>query len=170
LRAAAAALFLAYGAQDYSLRIKLMEYCLTEGLGRLSLHDSNLEYYSRRGTSLELAFDWAKLANFIEYQINKPIIMGRTILIFSGVQNEELSIYEDGTVNMLTSLELLDKLELIVENELSETTKVLKILGTLTDAAGSHWVKWRFNFATCAIKWQGFITKTTWNSGVLPPG
>jgi hypothetical protein len=141
------------------------------GLERLSLHDSNLESYVRCGTTIELEFDWAKLADLLEHNVSEPIIMGRTTIMLTGVQAEKLIIYEDdqGIMQPLASFDAIDTLELIVLNELSEKTKTLKIAGILTAAAGSQWVEWQLAFSTCTVSWLAFITSTEWHNGLLPP-
>jgi len=147
-----------------------MPYHITQGLERLSLHDSTLESYVRRGATVELVFDWAKLANLIEHDVSEPIVMGRTMIVLASVQDEKLSIYQDDqkVMQTLATFEALNDLELIVSNELSEESKTLKLMGTLTAAAGSQWVEWQLAFATCKVSWQAFITNTQWRSGLLP--
>lgn len=149
-----------------------MQYCLTQGLARLDLHDSSLETCVRQGDTIELVFDWAKLADFIEHNVREPIIMGITTIVLTGVRAEKLSIYDDGqgTMKPLFVFEIINDLELIISNNLSETTQSMEIAGMLTATAGSQWLEWRLAFTTCTVSWQAFITSAEWQSGLLPPG
>ena len=93
------------------------------------------------------------------------------MIVLASVQDEELSIYQDDQKIMqpLAAFEALNDLELIVSNELSEESKTLKLMGTLTAATGSQWVEWQLAFTACKVSWQTFITSTQWHSGLLPP-
>gem|GEM_PF-3644642 len=139
-------------------------------LNRLSLHDSTLESTTRRGTSLALVFDWAKLIHLAEENIAESIILGQTTLTLVGIEREVFEVYKDetGSLHAISPAEGLSKLELIIDNKLLNPNN-LAITGLFTEAAGSNWVEWRSTFTTCTIGWNTFITQAEWLAGKLPP-
>jgi len=140
----------------------------SKDLSLLDLHDSNLESANRTGTTLELVFDWAKLAHLAEESIAEPVILGQTTLTLAGIREEGFKIYEDdaGAMRDMPLGDGASKLELIVANKLPAPTTLL-ITGLLNEDAGSNWAEWRVAFTDCTIFWHSFITRTEWLAGKL---
>ena len=145
-----------------------MPYSIND-LSRLSLHDSLLESVTRRGTSLELIFDWAKLAHLAEADVAEPIILGRTTLLLTGIGTETFELYEDegGSMRAISPIEGSARLGLITDNKLPNSDTLL-INGLFIETAGSNWIEWRITFATIAVFWNTFITHSEWLAGKLP--
>ncbi|GAA4498652.1 hypothetical protein GCM10023172_16020 [Hymenobacter ginsengisoli] len=144
-----------------------MPYSIKD-LRQLSLHDSSLEAATRRGTSLELVFDWAKLTHLADEQIAEPVILGRTTLALTGISQETFASYEEaGAMRAVSPIAGLAKLKLITDNKLL-LPDTLVVNGLLNEAAGSNWVEWRITFATSTISWKAFSTQTEWLAGKQP--
>ncbi len=145
-----------------------MQHTITSELSRLDLHDSSFEKIIRQNQEIELTFDWAKLTNFIENNINEPIIIGKTILHLTGVNSEQFRVFpDDGKCVVVSSLDDFYN-NMIVLNEIDKTSQTIKIGAVCKNNDNYDWVEWHFGFATCKISWTSHVTRTEWTNGKLP--
>jgi hypothetical protein len=143
-----------------------MPYSIND-LSRLSLHDSSLESVTRRGTNLELVFDWAKLAHLAEADVAESVILGHTTLVLTDIRQETFELYEECSMRAISPIEGSARLGLITDNKLPNSDTLL-INGLFIETAGSNWIEWRITFATIDIFWNTFIRHSEWLAGKLP--
>ena len=147
-----------------------MQTIITSDISRLELHDSSFENIIRHNQELELVFDWAKFANFIENNISEAIIIGKTIMRLTGVSLEEFRLYSNK--EKYTVIPFPDEFSknLISSNEIDDTNKTIRINGLFRKNKNEmyDWVEWSFSFDTCEISWTSHVTRTEWLNGTLP--
>jgi len=136
-----------------------MQTIITSDISRLELHDSSFENIIRHNQELELVFDWAKFANFIENNISEAIIIGKTIMRLTGVSLEEFRLYSNK--EKYTVIPFPDEFSknLISSNEIDDTNKTIRINGLFRKNKNEmyDWVEWSFSFDTCEISWTSYV-------------
>lgn len=149
-----------------------MQTLIKSDISRLSLHDSSFEEIVRYGKNLKLTFDWTKLDNYKEANIDEAIILGRTKMFLEGVHSEHFRIYDpnDSTKYSVRSLpdNYATESEVIGTNSINDDDKTV-LIGRLYKENGIyHWTEWSFKFETCEVVWVSFVTYTEWQQGKLP--
>ncbi|WP_338815292.1 hypothetical protein V9L05_09555 [Bernardetia sp. Wsw4-3y2] len=142
---------------------------LYSNLNRLSLHDSYFTNLKRIGQNIELAFDWASLDNFAENNINEGIVLGATKLSIKGISNEEFTGYfsKEGITKSIEAPKDIVKLwQAIGESIIDETAKKIKFSGGFKE--GDFWIEWTFNYNSCEVEWNNYVTFSEWKEGKLP--
>ncbi len=149
-----------------------MQTLITSDISRLSLHDSSFENIVRRGKHLKLTFDWAKLDNFKEANIDEAIIMGKTKIFLTGVHSEQFKIFDptDSTMFIIPSLpeNYATETEVIGTTSINDDAKSVKIGRLIKENEAYRWTEWSFLFDTCEVSWTSFVTYSEWQNGKLP--
>lgn len=135
------------------------------------MHDSYFTNLERIGQNIELAFDWGKLENFIEGNIEEAIILGATKLIIKGIVNEKFRGYyhkEKIWKPINTPKNIVNSWHSIAENHINEITKEIMINGMFTTEKEEFWIEWTFNYNSCEVEWNNYVTFSEWKEGKLP--
>lgn len=149
-----------------------MQTIITLDISRLSLHDSSFKEIIRHDQDLDLTFDWSKLDNFKEQDINEAIIIGKTKMRFTGVYSEQFKIYDNNDNTKFLLQELPDgyvtETEVIGTTSINDDTKTITFGRLHKDNGAYHWTEWSFKFGRCVVSWTSFVTYTEWQNGKLP--
>lgn len=153
-----------------------MKEKICNDLNRLSLHDSNIEDISIAGSYLCLQFDWCKLDNYKEKNIDDGIIIGRSTLKISGYQTKEIKLdfsaipeYNKPEPEYLSFEDFSPILfDPIGESIIYDTIKTAKITGFYTYQGKFCWLDWAFIFDSMILEWDSFITCKEWLNGKTP--
>ncbi|WP_375563135.1 hypothetical protein ACE193_11570 [Bernardetia sp. OM2101] len=88
-----------------------------------------------------------------------------------GVSNEEFTGYfhKEGITKSIEAPKDIVKLwQAIGESIIDETAKKIKFSGGFTDKEGDFWIEWTFNYNSCEVEWNNYITVDEWRDGKLP--
>lgn len=150
-----------------------MKERITKNIDRLSLHDSHIEKIERTKDKLILTIDWAKLENYLEYDIKEGIILGKCELSFDGLNEENLRLDFTGIPDKENkeSEEIQFDPELfhdwlILENKSVSSNKYC-ISGLIDLEDNSAWLDWSFLYSNFKLTWNNSITWTEWQNGKL---
>jgi hypothetical protein len=139
---------------------------------RLSLHDSKLLEVFVNHNEMELLFNWSKLENPHELNLNEAIILGKTSIKFTGVNSEEISFYSDTSKRSTSVLpkDFIKELYIITGNDFQSVTNSVKIHGLYKSGNAEMYeiVDWCFGFESCQISWTSHVTVSNWLNGASP--
>jgi hypothetical protein len=143
---------------------------ITKDIARLVLHDSHFENEVRENNNLVVTFDWAKLENLTELGINELVILGKTTLKISGIENEQLKAYYEGKNYKLVDFpdNIGNYWNEVQNTEIDDTKKKLQLDGLFSKDGENYWVEWSLNYESCEVEWNSYITITEWQNGKLP--
>ncbi|MEP6846602.1 MAG: hypothetical protein ABI861_11385 [Panacibacter sp.] len=143
---------------------------ISKNINRLTLHDSHFEKEIREQNNIEVLFDWAKLDNFIEGDINEFIVLGKTTLRLNGISNEELRIfYDDHKFKVIAFPENIGQYwNQISYTTINDTEKYLLLDGLYDYEGKKCWAEWSLNYVSCEVEWDSFVTFNEWQNGSLP--
>lgn len=139
---------------------------------RLNFHDSHFERITRSQNEIFIVFDWAKLENFIEENIQEPIIIGQTKLRIIGITEEQIKSYYEGKNYNL--IDLPENMVLywgkgeILHSEIDDTSQKLSFEGLVNENGVYNWIEWSLKYENCEIEWNSYVTLTEWKNGKLP--
>jgi hypothetical protein len=148
-----------------------MKENISNEIERLSLHDSYLEKIERIDKSLIYTFDWGKLENYREKDIDEGIIIGKCILEFERFADESLIIDFSGSVGFENksakeidfSPELFTDW-LVLENKLEDKNRYC-LSGLIDYQNISGWLSWQFSFKDFKLTWNDYISWEDWKNG-----
>ena len=143
---------------------------ITKNISRLSLHDSHFENEIRENNNLFVTFDWAKIDNNLEFEINESLILGKTIVKIYGINNEQLRAYYEGeNFKLIDFPENIGKYWNEVQNtEINDMKKTLQLDGLFSKDGENFWVEWSLNYESIEVEWKSYVTVTEWHEGKLP--
>lgn len=143
---------------------------ISSNIKRLSLHDSHFENVERIGNDIELTFDWAKLEDYNEGEIEDGLILGKTKLTIKGISNEKFKGYFDGAKwkPLTEPIDFVNSWQEIANTEIDEKLRQIQLDGMYNAENENYWIEWSFNYENCEIEWDSHVTFIEWKEGKLP--
>lgn len=143
-----------------------MEFKISENIKRLELHDSSINLLEINSNNIVLNFDWAKLENYKEENL-EGLIVGKCKLVLNGITKTTFEILTDGKTKMTQfPKDFQSRVEIIGENE-SKNDDHLRI-GALINYDGKlAWTNWNLNFNKFGFFWNNHVTLEEWKNGAI---
>lgn len=143
---------------------------------RLRLHDSHLEKITKLDNTLKIEFDWAFLTDYKEMKIDDGIVIGKSILEIIGYNKELFKLDFKGSTGFesKTSIEIpfadniLENWDVILDNEINEAEKKIKISGFYEYENIHCWIDWTFEYQEAELKWNSYALHEEWKKGAIP--
>lgn len=144
-----------------------MEFKISENLKRLELHDSTIELLEINSDNVILTFDWAKLENYKEENLD-GVILGNCRLKLVGIINTTFEIETDGKT-MVTEFpkDFQSKFDIIGDND-SENDNHLRIGSIMNYDGKLIWSNWNLDFNKFELYWTKHISDEEWKNGAIP--
>ena len=147
---------------------------INSDINRLRLHDSHLEKIVKSDNHVKIEFDWAYLSNYKEKKIHDGIVIGKSTLEITGYTKGIVRLDFKGSVGFENktpieipiSSHLIDDWEIILDNEINDIDKKIKISGFYNYENISCWIDWTFEYQKAELKWDTFILHEDWKKGV----
>ena len=148
------------------LKKSVLEFEISENIKRLELHDSLIDLLEINSDSIVLTFDWAKLENYKEGNLD-GLILGKCKLVLSGITKTAFEIITGGGTKIIEfPKDFQSRLEIIGENE-SKDDNHLRI-GSLMNYDGKlAWTNWNLNFNKFSLYWNNHVTFEEWTNGTI---
>ena len=143
-----------------------MEFKISENIKRIELHDSSIDLLEINSDKIILTFDWAKLENYKEKNLD-GIILGKCKLELSGITKTEFEIVTDEQTEIIDfPKDFLSIYEIIGENS-SENDKHLRIGSVMNYNGELVWTNWNLYFIKFNLYWNNHVTFEEWKNGAI---
>ena len=143
-----------------------MEFKISKNIKRIELHDSSIDLLEFNSDNLVLTFDWAKLENYKEKNLD-GIILGKCRLELSGIIKSTFEIITDEETKTIEFPEdFQSKLDIIGEND-SENDNHLRIGSIMNYDGKLAWTNWNLNFNKFDFYWNNHVTFKEWKNGAI---
>jgi hypothetical protein len=143
-----------------------MEFKISENIKRIELHDSSIDLLKFNSDNLVLTFDWAKLENYKEKNLD-GIILGKCRLELSGIIKSTFEIITDEETKTIEfPADFQSKLDIVAEND-SENDNHLRIGSIMNYDGKLAWTNWNLNFNKFDFYWNNHVTFEEWKNGAI---
>ncbi|MAO09805.1 MAG: hypothetical protein CMC07_02645 [Flavobacteriaceae bacterium] len=143
-----------------------MKFKISENIKRIELHDSNIDFLEINSDSIIITFDWAKLENYNEENLD-GLILGKCKLELSGIIKKTFEIITDEETKITEfPKDFQSRLEIIGENE-SENDNHLRIGSLMNYDEKLAWTNWNLNFNKFNFYWNNHVTFEEWKKGAI---
>lgn len=145
-------------------------HSIKTNLKRISFHDAHLEKIKRVNGKTIAEFDGAYLKHFSENDNLTAIIIGKCSLEISGIENEEFRLYSDTNFHIEKIPENIGEYWDEIQNtEIDDENRTIKLDGMYIESRErKFWAEWQLEFEKAELKWEKYITKKEWESGLMP--
>ena len=144
-----------------------MKFKISENIKRLELHDSSIDLLEINSDNIVLTFDWAKLENYEEKNLD-GLILGQCKLELSGIIKTTFEIITDQETKITEIPEdFQSRLEIIGEND-SKNDNHLRIGSIINYEEKSAWSNWNLRFIKFDFYWNNHVTFEEWKNGAIP--
>ena len=149
---------------------------INSNVSRLRLHDSHLEKITKLDDTLKIEFDWAFLCDYKEMNINGGIVIGKSILEIIGYNSELFKLEFKGSVGFENKApveitftdDIVQNWDVILDNEINDAEKKIKISGFYNYENITCWIDWTFEYHEVELKWESFVLHEEWKKGAIP--
>ena len=143
-----------------------MGFKISENIKRLELHDSSIDLLEINSDNIVLTFDWAKLENYKEKNLD-GLILGKCKLVLSGITKTTFEIMTDKETKITEfPKDFQSRLEIIGDNE-SKGDNHLRIGSLMNNDGELAWTNWNLNFNKFSFYWNNHVTFEEWKNGAI---
>ena len=143
-----------------------MEFKISENIKRIELHDSSIDLLEISSDKIILTFDWAKLENYKEKNID-GIILGKCRLELCGIIETTFEITTDEeTKSIPFPGDFQSRLDIISENN-SENDNHIRIGSIINYGRKLAWSNWNLSFKKFDFYWNNHVTFEEWKNGAI---
>ncbi|PZW39028.1 hypothetical protein LX95_02166 [Mesonia algae] len=143
-----------------------MEFKISENIKRIELHDSSIDFLEINSDKIILTFDWAKLENYKEKNLD-GIILGKCRLELCGIIETTFEITTDEETKTIGFPDdFQSRLDIIGEND-SENDNHLRIGSIINYDGKLAWANWNLSFNKFDFYWNNHVTFEEWKNGAV---
>ncbi len=134
-------------------------------ISRIDLHNSNLEILERTPDKLMMKIDWAIIEDYLEADIQEPVILEETQLCITGVCNETLEKRYNGCITKEDIALVNDRFKCqIIGYEIDDVQNTMRLNIKCRNRKNEK-SQWLFSFENCEIEAHNYIKLSDFYKG-----